>query len=73
MRRSSPSLWYAWAAVLGVVAALLAVMAAHFWISIGIDPWLEAHGVPSGLGHGVLSSLVIVLIGVAARRVGAPH
>jgi hypothetical protein len=73
MNRSSPSLWYAWAAVIGVIAALFAVMGAHFWISIGVDPWLESHGLPRWLGHGILSGVVIVLIGMVARRVSAPH
>ncbi|NJC08303.1 hypothetical protein GGQ62_001301 [Polymorphobacter fuscus] len=73
MTRGAPSLWYLWAALFGVVAALVAALAAMAWIRLGIDPWLAARGVPGWAGHGAVAIAVIVAVGWAMRQVRAPH
>jgi hypothetical protein len=71
--RSSVTLWYAWAALFGVVAALIAAAVAIAWIALGIDDWLASHGLPAWFGHGVVTVATIAAIGIWVQRVRSPH
>jgi hypothetical protein len=73
MVRSSPSLWYVWAAVLGVAAALVAALLAMAWVRLGVDPWLASLGLPRGIGHGLITLALVLAVGWAVQRVRAPH
>lgn len=64
--------WYAWAALIGIAAALCAILFAMFWIRIGVDPWLASIGVPPWLGHGLLTALVVFGLARGVKRVMAP-
>ena len=72
MTRPRPSLWYLWAALIGVVAALFAILFAMFWVHIGVDPWLASNGVPPWTGHGLLTVLVVFALARGVKRVMAP-
>ena len=71
--RSSVTLWYAWAALFGVVAALVAAAVAIGWIALGIDEWLASHGLPAWFGHGVVTVATIAVIGIWVQRVRSPQ
>ena len=71
--RSTITIWYAWAALFGVVAALVAAAVAIAWIALGIDEWLASHGLPAWFGHGVVTVATIAVIGIWVQRVRAPH
>lgn len=73
MARPSPSLWYLWAAVLGIVAALIAAVVAMLWVRLGVDPWLASLGLPRGIGHGMVTLGLVLALGWAVQRVRAPH
>jgi hypothetical protein len=73
MARSSPALWYVWAAVLGVAAALVAALLAMAWVRLGVDPWLASLGLPRGIGHGLITLALLLVAGWAVQRVRAPH
>ncbi len=73
MPRPSPSLWYLWAALLGVAAALIAALTAMLWMRLGIDPWLASLGLPRGSGHALVILGSLLAIGWAVQRVRAPH
>jgi hypothetical protein len=72
MMQQRPLIWYAWAALFGVVAALCAILFAMFWIRIGVDPWLASNGVPPWVGHGLLTVLVVFALARGVKRVMAP-
>lgn len=67
-----PLAWYAWAALIGIITALFAIGGAMFWVHIGVDPWLESQGVPSWVGHGLLTALIVYLLARGVKRVMAP-
>lgn len=69
MARQSPSLWYLWAALIGVVAALAVLL----WIAIGVDPFVAALGMPRWVGHGMVTLALVVVIGWAVQQVRSPH
>jgi hypothetical protein len=73
MVRSSPALWYVWAAVLGIAAALVAALLAMAWVRLGVDPWLASLGLPRGIGHGLIMLALLLAVGWAVQRVRAPH
>lgn len=73
MPRPSASLWYLWAALLGVAAALIAALTAMLWMRLGIDPWLASLGLPRGSGHALVILGSLLAIGWAVQRVRAPH
>lgn len=73
MVRPSPSLWYLWAALIGMAAALVAALGAMLWVRLGIDPWLASLGLPRGLGHGLVAVGFVLALGWAVQRVRAPH
>ncbi len=71
--RSTITIWYAWAALFGVVAALVAALVAAAWIGLGIDEWLASHGLPPWLGHGMVTVATVAVIGLWVQRVRSPH
>jgi hypothetical protein len=73
MVRSSPTLWYVWAAVIGIAAALVAALMAMAWVRLGFDPWLASLGLPRGIGHGLVALLLLLAVAWAVQRVRAPH
>jgi hypothetical protein len=73
MQRGSVAIWYAWAALFGVVAALVAAVVAIAWIGLGIDEWLAGHGLPPWIGHGMITVATIAAIGIWVQRVRSPH
>jgi hypothetical protein len=73
MDRPSSSLWYLWAALLGIAAALVAAVTAMIWVRLGIDPWLASFGLPRGFGHGLVILVLVIALGWAVQRVRAPH
>jgi hypothetical protein len=73
MARSSPALWYVWAAVLGIAAALVAALLAMAWVRLGVDPWLASLGLPRGIGHGLITLALLLVVGWAVQRARAPH
>jgi H+/Cl- antiporter ClcA len=73
MTRPSPSLWYLWAALFGIVAALVAGLVALAWIRLGVDPWLASLGLPRWVGHGAITLALVALLGRVVQQVRAPH
>ena len=68
-----PALWYLWAAILGIAAALVAALGAMLWVRLGVDPWLASLGLPRGTGHALVALAFVLVLGWAVQRVRAPH